>query len=98
MAIAAWRVWLLPASPMRTAGILAFLIQLVLNFAWTFIFFSWHRVGTALVEIVILWLAIIVTVLFFSRISALSAWLLVPYLAWVTFATALNAGFWRLNR
>jgi len=72
-------------------------IQLVLNAAWSLIFFGLHRIDWALVEIVVLWLAILVTIYLFCRISKVAAALLVPYLLWVSFALALNAGFWRLN-
>jgi tryptophan-rich sensory protein len=97
MAIAAWRVWITPASPMRSWGIGLFLVQLALNFAWTWIFFHRHAIGAALAEIAALWVAIAVTLLVFARVSPMAAWLMAPYLVWVSFATALNAGFWRLN-
>jgi tryptophan-rich sensory protein len=97
MAVAAWQVWQAAASPTRTLGITLFLIQLALNLGWTFIFFRQHQIGAALVEIVLLWIAIVATALVFSRISPLSAWLLVPYLAWVSFASVLNGAYWRLN-
>jgi tryptophan-rich sensory protein len=97
MAIAAWLVWRSPQSLRRSRGILVFLTQLALNFAWTLIFFHYHRVGAALLEIVLLWIAIVATIVLFRRISSASAWLLAPYLAWVSFATILNAGFWHLN-
>ncbi len=97
MAVAVWRVWVLPASGLRTLGIMLFLVQLALNFGWTWIFFGQHRIGAALVEIVALWLAIAATMVTFGRISPLATWLLAPYLVWVTFATALNVGFYRLN-
>ena len=97
MAIAAWRVWESVASPLRTWGLALFLVQLILNFAWSLIFFRQHAIGAALVEVVVLWVAIGVTTLVFSRVSPAAAWLMAPYLAWVTFATVLNAAFWRLN-
>jgi translocator protein len=64
---------------------------------WSVIFFGLEAPGLALVEIVALWTAILLTILAFSKISRPAGWLLVPYLAWVTFATALNAGIWWLN-
>jgi benzodiazapine receptor len=97
MAVAAWRVWQSAASPARSWGIGLFLVQLALNFAWPWLFFRQHWLGASLVEIVLLWMAIAATIWVFGRVSALPAWLMAPYLAWVTFATALNAGFWRLN-
>jgi tryptophan-rich sensory protein len=97
MAIAAWRVWESAASPLRTWGLALFLVQLILNFAWSLIFFRQHDLGAALAEVVVLWVAIGVTTLVFSRVSPAAAWLMAPYLAWVTFAAVLNAAFWRLN-
>jgi tryptophan-rich sensory protein len=97
MAVAVWRVGLSAASPLRTWSITLFLAQLALNFAWPWIFFRFHALGAGLIEIVVLWLAIVATISVFGRISPLAAWLMAPYLAWVTFATALNAGFWKLN-
>lgn len=98
MTVAVWQVSLTPDSPQRTRGIILFLIQLALNLGWTWLFFARHLIGRALVEIVVLWLMILATILVFWRVSPLAAALLVPYLMWVSFATLLNAGFWRLNR
>ncbi len=79
-------------------AIALFLAQLALNVAWTWIFFTLKSPGAALVEIVVLWLAILATTISFSRVSVLAAWLLAPYLTWVSFAGVLNAAIWRLNR
>jgi tryptophan-rich sensory protein len=97
MAIAAWQVWQLPSSPLRSWGMALFLAQLALNFAWTWIFFRQHAIGAALVELVLLWIAIGVTALVFGRVAPVAAWLLAPYWAWVSFAAVLNAAYWRLN-
>lgn len=95
MAIAAWLAW-------RQSGIsiwlVLFMVQLVLNAAWTLIFFGWKRPELAAVEIAILWVAIAVTLIGFFSLSFLAGLLLVPYLAWVTFAGFLNLAIWRLNR
>jgi len=98
MAVAAWRVWLAPQSPLRTWGLALFLVQLALNFGWSLIFFKMHALGTALAEVVLLWLAIAGVTALFSRVSLPAAWMMAPYLAWVTFASILNGAFWRLNR
>ncbi|HEY1074943.1 MAG TPA: TspO/MBR family protein [Patescibacteria group bacterium] len=82
---------------MKTA-VLVFSIQMVLNVLWSFIFFGWHQLGIAFAEIVILWVAILVTIINFSRISKVAAWILVPYLGWVTFASLLNFAVWQLSR
>jgi tryptophan-rich sensory protein len=92
MAVAAWQVWLLPTSPLRTWGLALFLAQLALNFAWTFLFFRQHAIGGALVEVVVLWAAIGATTIVFGWLSPSAAWLLAPYWAWV-----LNTAYWRLN-
>lgn len=97
MAFAAWRVWLAPPSPARRLALVLFLAQLALNLAWTWIFFRKHAIGAALIEVIALWAAIAVTMLAFRRVEPGAGWLMAPYLAWVTFASALNAAFWRIN-
>jgi tryptophan-rich sensory protein len=81
----------------RRRVIAAFTVQAVLNALWSWLFFGRHAVGAALVEIVVLWVAIVATIAVFARESRAAAWLLVPYLAWVSFATYLNFEVWRLN-
>ena len=98
MAIAAWRVGLAEPSPMRTWGLALFIVQLGLNFAWSWIFFRQHALGAELAEVVVLWAAIGATTLLFAKVAPVSAWLMAPYWAWVSFATVLNAAFWRENR
>ena len=75
-----------------------FVFQLVLNGLWTPIFFGLHMMGLALAEIVLLWLAIFATMITFWRISKPAVYLLIPYILWVSFAIALNATLWQLNR
>jgi tryptophan-rich sensory protein len=82
----------------RRLAIGLFAVQLVLNFGWSWIFFTHHDLGGALVEIVALWLAIVATIVAFGEVRRTAAALLVPYLAWTTFATVLTATIWRLNR
>lgn len=74
-----------------------FAAQLGLNVAWSWIFFGMHQPGWAFAEIVILWLAIVATTVVFFRCSKVGGWLMVPYLAWVSFASVLNFTIWRLN-
>jgi len=97
MAVAAWRVAASPESPLRSLGLTLFVFQLALNLAWSWIFFHKHAIGTAAVEVAVLWCAIGATTLVFSRVSASAAWLMAPYWAWVTFATILNVAIWRVN-
>jgi tryptophan-rich sensory protein len=75
-----------------------FAAQLALNAGWSFLFFKLRRPFTALIELLLLWIAIILTILAFARISRLAALLLVPYLLWTTFAAVLNGSIWWLNR
>ena len=97
MGVAAWLVWREGLTARTGLALGLFAAQLVLNFAWSLIFFGQHLVGAALLEIVALWLTILATILAFRRVRPLAGGLLVPYLAWVSVATYLNAGIWRLN-
>ena len=94
MAVAAWRVY-------RHAGfgaaIALWLAQLVFNAAWSPLFFGLHRIGLALADIVVLLALILATSIAFFRIDRTAAALLLPYLAWVAFATALTLAIFRLN-
>jgi benzodiazapine receptor len=75
-----------------------FILQLVLNGLWSYVFFGLHAPGWALVEIALLWASIVVCLILFIRISRAAGMLLIPYLAWVTFAAVLNGSIWVLNR
>jgi tryptophan-rich sensory protein len=98
MTIAAWNVWRLGDGWSGAApAITIFLIQLALNAAWSAIFFGMRAPGLALIEIIFLWAAVLACIILFWRISIFSAALLLPYLAWITYTTYLNAGIWRLN-
>jgi len=97
MAIAAWIVWRRTGWGGSNGALWLFVIQLALNLAWSFIFFRFHSPRWAFVEIVALWIAIAATLARFAGISGVSAMLLAPYLAWVTYAAALNFAIWRLN-
>lgn len=94
MAVAAWLVW-------RQAGwggaLALFGVQLALNAAWSPLFFGLHRIDLALANIVLLWAAIAATTVAFWKVTPVAGWSFVPYLLWVTFATALNFALWRLN-
>ena len=98
MAVAAWLVW----SEAGLAGALLplglFAVQLALNGIWSWLFFGLRRPDLALVDIVALWLAIAATVVTFGSVSMVAAWVMLPYLAWVSFALLLNQSIWRLNR
>jgi translocator protein len=94
MAVAAWLVWKRAGF---TRPLALYFVQLVLNAAWTPIFFGAHELGWALIEIIALWIAIALTQISFFRVNRAAGWLLAPYLAWVTFATALNYTLWQMN-
>jgi benzodiazapine receptor len=97
MAIAAWRVWNeRKAQPVRLA-LFFFIFQLILNALWSWLFFAWHQGAAAFLDVLLLWLSITATLVLFWRISRLAGLLLLPYLAWVTFASALNYSVWQLN-
>ena len=97
MAVSAWLVWRRGGWCKQRKSLLIFLAQLALNALWTPLFFGWHRPGVAFAEIVLLWLAIATTLTAFRPVSRVAAWLLAPYLAWVSFAAVLNFTLWRLN-
>lgn len=99
MGIALYLVWRrdAPAKAKRRA-VIFWVGQLVLNVIWSFLFFSKHDIGFALIEILLLWLVILVTIFLFARISKAAAWLLVPYISWVSFAAILNYAIWQLNQ
>lgn len=99
MAVAAWRLWRrLGARPRESRrALVLFAVQLALNLSWTPVFFGMQRPDLALVVILFLWVAIAATIVAAWKACKTAAALLVPYLAWVTFATALNAAIWRLN-
>ena len=98
MGIAAWRVWRLRSFEAAPKAFAVFGVQLCLNLAWSFLFFGLQRIDLALIEIVILLVAIIANTIMFWRIERLAGLLFVPYAAWVTYATILNISLWLLNK
>ena len=98
MGIALWLVWKSDAPQiLKRRAIYLFAAQLVLNFFWSLIFFNLHQIGWALVEIVAMWGMILLSIVAFAKINKAAAWLLVPYISWVSFATILNYSIWQLN-
>ena len=97
MGIAAWLVWREDGMPASRRALVFFGAQLVLNTLWSWLFFALHRGGLAFLDIVALWLLIVLTIFAFWRIRPLAGALLLPYLAWVSYAAALNLAVWRLN-
>ncbi|MBS7537690.1 TspO/MBR family protein [Ancylobacter lacus] len=98
MAVALWRLWDRNApSPARRRAVGLWLLQLALNALWSPVFFALHAPAAGLVVVVLLWAAILATILACARIDRIAAGLLVPYLGWVSYATALNAAIVGLN-
>jgi len=97
MAIAAWLVWRRGGFREHGVALSLFLAQLVANALWTWLFFAWRRGGIAFADIILLWLLLFATLLMFWRVRWIAGALLVPYLAWVSFAAALNYTVWQLN-
>lgn len=99
MGIALFLVWKEDTSEeLKKIAIALFSVQLILNFFWSFIFFNQQQPGWALVEIIAMWFFILLTIFAFAQVNKTAAWLLVPYISWVSFATILNYSIWQLNR
>ncbi|MBO9664052.1 TspO/MBR family protein [Dokdonella sp.] len=97
MGIAAWLVWRVGGFRAARTALTVFLVQLALNALWSWLFFRWKLGAPAFVDIVLLWLLIVATIVGFWRVRKVAGALLVPYLLWVGFATALSYSVWRLN-
>ncbi|MCE8016927.1 tryptophan-rich sensory protein [Halomonas sp. MCCC 1A17488] len=97
MAVAAWRVTLRVPAGERLAVLWPFVTQLAANGLWSILFFGLHWIVVALADLLLLWCLILLSIIRFARVSPLAAWLLTPYLVWVSFAGYLNAGIGWLN-
>ncbi len=97
MGISFYLIWKQPVSTLRNVGLTLFVIQFILNFFWSILFFNQHLIATAFLEMVFMWIFILLTIIWFAKLSPTAAWLLVPYLCWVSFATVLTAAIWKLN-
>ncbi len=97
MGIAAWLVWKPRGFVGAATALTLFCIQLAINALWSWLFFAWHLGVVAFVDVLLLWALIVTTVVTFWRVSHLAAILLLPYLAWVTFASVLTFSVWQLN-
>lgn len=97
MAVAAWLVWREGGWRTHRWALGVFCLQWLFNLLWTPLFFGAHRPDWAFADIVLLWIALAVTVVLFWRVNRLAGALLLPYLAWVSFAAALNLAIWRMN-
>lgn len=97
MALALWLIWRRSGFATAAVPIALFMVQLVLNVLWSLLFFGLRMPGVAFAEIVLLWLAILATLITFWRLNASAGYLLLPYLVWTAFAGALNFALWRMN-
>ncbi len=97
MAIAAWLVWRAGGFKAARTALTLFLVQLVFNALWSWLFFGWQMGAASLVEVLLLWVWIGATLIAFWRIRPLAGMLMLPYLAWVSFAAMLTFTLWRLN-
>lgn len=99
MGVALFLVWKSSGNAnTKKLALILFAAQMLLNFFWSFIFFSLQQPGWAFAEIVVLWLLILATIFAFARLNNMAAWLLVPYISWVSFAAILNFTIWQLNK
>ncbi|MFO0071316.1 MAG: TspO/MBR family protein [Gemmatimonas sp.] len=97
MAVAAWRVWRASGLAGARAAMALYLVQLALNALWTWLFFVWRDGPWATAEVLALWGCIVATLIAFRRHDTTAGYLLAPYLAWVSFATALTVSVWLRN-
>ena len=81
----------------KNKALVFYLVQLFFNLLWSIIFFYLQEPGWALVDIILMWMLILLTMLQFGKISATATWLLLPYICWVSFASVLNFAIWNLN-
>jgi translocator protein len=97
LGISLFLIWKQIPSKQRNNALWIFSLQMFLNFIWSFVFFYFHQIGLALIVIIGLWISIIFMLISFYKIKPLAAYLNMPYLLWVTFASVLNAGYFTLN-
>lgn len=97
MALAAWLVWRQGGWRAAAPALALYLLQLALNVLWSWLFFGWKQGALAFADIALLLALIVATMVAFHRVRPAAAWLLLPYLAWVTFASALNYAVWQAN-
>jgi tryptophan-rich sensory protein len=98
MAVAAWRVWRAQTGSAATAVLRSYGAQLFLNALWSVLFFGLRRPDLALIDIAALWIVLVIILARFWRADFVAGLLWAPYVAWVSFASALNAAIWMLNR
>ena len=98
MGISMFLIWNTPKTELRQKALVVFGVQLFFNFWWSILFFSFHAIFLAVIDILVMWLLIIYMIVLFKKIKLVAAYLQIPYLLWVTFATVLNFSIWYLNK
>lgn len=98
MGVSLYLVWQAKDSKDRAVGLKLFIVQLLLNITWSYLFFGYENPGLAFLEIIILLFSIIVTFYYFVKVNKLAGYLLIPYILWVSFATLLNLQIYLLNK
>ena len=98
MGISSARIWLTPESKERSKGLNLYVVQLIVNFFWSLLFFNAQAYGLAALWLILLWILVLLMILEFSKVDKPAAWLQIPYLVWLTFAAYLNLSVWFLNR
>ncbi len=98
LGISLFLIWKLESGKERNQAMLIFMLQLLLNFCWSFFFFYFKMIGVAMADIVALWVMIVVMLVRFYKLKPVAAYINIPYLLWVTFASALNMAYFFLNR
>ena len=98
MAYSFYLIWKEEPSDKRKWCSRFFIAQLAVNLSWSFVFFKAHAIGQALIDIGIMWVLINITIGMYNRINKLAAWLMVPYMLWVSFASVLNYALWLMNK
>ena len=97
MGISFYRILQSRESEIRTKAIIIFCIQLILNFCWSFLFFNFQLLDISFIEIIMMWISIATMIYIFSIVDKTAAYLQIPYLLWVSFASVLNGAIWYLN-
>ena len=98
MGISLFMVWNTPKSNLRNRAITIFCLQLFLNFWWSILFFKFHLLLISVIDIIVLWALISYMIISFSKVKPVAAYIQIPYLLWVSFATVLNISIWYLNK
>jgi translocator protein len=97
MGIGCYLIWIKPASSDRSNALVIYAAQLLVNASWSFIFFYFKQVHIAVVVIALLWILILYMIAWFKKVSPAAAYMQLPYLLWVSFATVLNIAIWQMN-